>query len=70
MQDEPKRHPWFLALAGLLIIGSIPFLFVGKNVGTVLGFPNWLWLSLAFTVALSLLTAWAIFRFWKDDDLE
>jgi hypothetical protein len=70
MRDEPKRHPLFLTLAGVLILASVPFLFVGKNIGTVLGFPGWLWLSLVLTVGLASLTAWAIFRYWRDDDLE
>ena len=67
MTDEPRRHPLFMLLVALCALGTAPFLFIGSQPVVVLGLPLWLWSSIGFTVALSLLTAWGILRYWRDD---
>ncbi len=70
MTDEPRRHPVFLILLALAALGTVPVLFVGREPVSWLGLPLWLWSSIAFTLALSALTAWGILRLWKDDELD
>ena len=64
---QARRNAALLALAA---IGTVPFPFVGRQPVDWLGLPLWLWSSLAFTVALSALTAWGILRYWRDDEHE
>ena len=68
--DEPRKHPIFLLLIVVAMIGSAPFLFVGRSPAVFLGLPLWLWSSLFFTVSLSVLIAWGTLRYWKDDSNE
>jgi hypothetical protein len=68
MKDEPRRHPLFLALLAVVSLGTVPVLFVGGEPALWLGLPTWLWSSMAFTLALSALTAYGILRLWRDDD--
>ena len=68
--DEPRRHPRYLALLAAAALLTAPFPFIGGPPSLWLGLPVWLWWSLGWTVALSLLTAWGILRYWRDDDLE
>ncbi len=68
MSDEPRRHPLFMLLLVLCALGTAPFLFIGSESAVVLGLPVWLWSSIGFTVALSLLTSWGVLRYWRDDD--
>ena len=68
MKDEPRRHPLFLALLAIAALGTVPVLFVGREPHSWLGLPVWLWSSMAFTWALSALTAWGILHLWKGDD--
>jgi hypothetical protein len=68
MKDEPRRHPGYLALLAIVSLGTVPVLFVGSESEGWLGLPAWLWSSMAFTLALSALTAFGILRLWKDDD--
>ena len=70
MQDEPRRHPKYLALAGLASIGAVPIWFLGRETVFFLGFPLWLWSSLAFTAALAGVALWGILKLWKDEDLD
>ena len=68
MKDEPRRHPLYMLVLALCAFGTAPFLFIGTRPIVVLGLPLWLWSSIGLTVALSLLTAWGILRYWRDDD--
>ncbi len=68
MPDEPRQHPLFMLLLLLCALGTAPFLFIGSESRLVLGLPTWLWSSIGFTVALSLLTAWGVLRYWRDDE--
>jgi len=70
MTDEPRKHPVFLALLGLVALGTVPIWFVGREPTSWLGLPLWLWSSIGFTMALSGLTAWGVLRYWKDDELD
>ena len=65
---EPRRSPLFLVLLGVCVLGSVPFLFVGRDVQLVLGLPLWLWSSMGFTVALAVVTAWGMLSLWKDEE--
>ncbi len=67
MPDEPRRHPLFMLLLLVCAVGTAPFLFIGSEPAIVFGLPIWLWSSIGFTLALSLLTAWGILRYWHDD---
>lgn len=68
MSDEPRKHPVFLLLLALAAMGTVPILFVGRSSAAWLGLPLWLWSSIAFTFALSALTAWGILHYWKGDE--
>lgn len=70
MFDEPRRRPWLLIIIGLLAVGSVPFPFIGRPQVELGGLPLWLWVSLALTVALAVVTALATVRYWKDDSSE
>ena len=70
MRDEPRAHPVYLVLLALAALGTVPLAFVGGSMSSFLGLPVWLWSSIAFTLALSGLTAWGVLRYWEDDDLE
>ena len=70
MPDEPRKHPVFLTLLALAALGTVPFAFLGAGATTLFGLPTWLWSSIAFTFALSVLTAWGILRYWKDDSID
>lgn len=67
MTDEPRRHPWFMALLALAALGTVPVAFIGPQPALLAGLPVWLWTSLGATAALSALTAWGIARYWRDD---
>ena len=68
--DEPRRHRWLMIAIALLALGAVPFPFIGRPHVVLGGLPLWLWVSLALTVALAVLTAWATVRFWEDDPRE
>ena len=70
MTDEPRKHPVYLILLAVSILGSVPFLFVGTRTSYVFGIPVWLWSSMGFTLGLSVVTAWGISRLWRDDRFE
>ncbi len=59
-----------MLLVVLCALGTAPFLFIGSEPVFVLGLPVWLWSSIGFTLALSLLTAWGVLRYWRDDPAE
>lgn len=68
MLDQPRRHPRFLILLGLVALATVPLPFVGGELRRVWGLPLWLWWSLGFTVAMAALTSWALLSLWSDDD--
>ena len=70
MKDEPRRHPLYLLALLVCALGTAPFSFIGSEARMWLGLPVWLWASIGFTLALSVLTAWGILRYWDDDDAE
>ena len=67
MFDEPRRHPVFLLLLALAGLGTIPFLFIGRELVLWWGIPLWLWSSGFFTAVLAGLTCWGHLRLWRDD---
>ena len=68
MRNEPRQHPIYMVLLGIAALGCVPIWFVGSDPRSWLGLPVWLWSSAGFTVVLSVLIAWGILRYWKDDD--
>ena len=66
--DEPRHHPRFLVLLGLVALATIPWPFVGENPALLLGVPLWLWWSLGWTAVLSALTAFGLQRYWREDE--
>ncbi len=70
MRDEPRRHRGYLLLLALTCLNTIPWPFAGRAPVILAGLPDWLWWSGGWTVALSVVTAWGILRYWRDDELE
>lgn len=68
MPDEPRQHPVYMFVLLLCALGTAPFLFIGSKSSLVLGLPTWLWSSIGFTVALSVMTAWGVLRYWREED--
>ncbi len=68
MRGEPRQHPIYMVLLGLAALGSVPIWFVGATPRSWMGLPVWLWSSIGFTLALSILIAWGVLRYWEDDD--
>ncbi len=69
LEREPAKQRWYLPSLLLLIVLSIPWYREAGSMGTlVLGMPVWIWTSLACTAGVSLLTAVAALRFWRDRD--
>jgi hypothetical protein len=68
--DEPRNHRRYLLLLGLLVLGTVPFPFIGGETRWLFGLPTWLWWSVVMTTALACTTAWGILRLWVDEDLE
>lgn len=71
MTDEPSRHLWiWITYAGLFAL-AIPWYFeVGSQGPIWLGFPRWVTLSLASTLAIAVFTYWVIGRFWQEREEE
>ena len=57
-----------MLLLALACLASVPVFFVSPSPAVWLGLPIWLWWSFGWTVVLSLLTAWGLLRYWKDDE--
>jgi membrane protein implicated in regulation of membrane protease activity len=57
-----------MALLGLCALATSPYLFVAGPDRLLAGLPLWLWWSLSCTLALSILIAWGVWRYWRDDD--
>ena len=82
LEREPARQFWYIPLIILIIVVSIPWSGLrffeteapagpSSNSETIiLGLPLWIWIPLGGTLCLSILTAFAVLRFWRDDDSE
>ena len=67
-KSEPFKQAWYAPLILLLIVVSVPWYRSEGFMGAIiLGLPIWVWVTLACSGTLSLLTAVAILGFWKDD---
>ena len=63
---EPIRNPWlWVAMAVVVLVGVPLYLPTGSVLPLVGGVPYWLWISIAATVAFSVLTCWACLRQWN-----
>ena len=68
MFDEPRRHPRYMLLLGLLVLGTVPFPFVGGETRLLWGLPTWLWWRFVLTAALAFSTSWGVLRLWRPED--
>lgn len=68
LRRDPLDHRWlFVSIAALYAV-SIPWWFGSGRPNLVLGMPSWTVVSLAATLAVSCLTAFAALRLWDDGD--
>ena len=68
LEREPARQWWYIPLILGLILISIPWSGLLPSERIVMGLPVWIWIPLGSTLGLSILTAFAILRFWADGD--
>ncbi|MEE2777264.1 MAG: hypothetical protein VYE73_10970 [Acidobacteriota bacterium] len=71
---KPKREPigwrFFLPIVIGLVVLSVPWYRSTGEVGTLIGgLPIWIWVTLACSTGLAIVTAYVALRHW-DDDLE
>lgn len=66
--DEPMRRVWFLPLVLLLLTVSIPwYRSRGGEPRLMYGLPDWVWVTLACSFLLSVVTALVAIFCWRDD---
>ena len=82
LDREPARQFWYVPLILVLIFAGVPWFglrffeteaAVGPSSSSeafILGLPLWIWIPLGCTLCLSILTAFAVLWFWRDDDSE
>ena len=71
LRREPLRQKWFLPILLAFIIISIPWYRESGQSGEILsGLPVWIWISLACSAGIAILTAIGTLLFWKDPDDE
>jgi hypothetical protein len=69
--DEPSRRRWYLpAVIALLVLGAPWYWTPGEEGPAFAGLPVWVWISIASSLALSILTAIAAICFWRDDETD
>lgn len=65
--EEPARRRWFTPALLLLIIASVPWYRRAGEIGDVVaGLPGWVWLTLACSAGISIVTACAAIFCWRD----
>ena len=71
LDREPVKQLWYVPGLILLIILSIPwYRSAGETGRVILGLPTWIWVPLACALGVSILTAFAALRFWRQDDTD
>jgi len=66
--DEPSAHPWVWIIIGLLFVLSVPwYLPSDRPVALWFGLPYWVVISLSFSFAIAVFTAWVVARYWSDE---
>lgn len=66
-QDEPVRRRWYIPVILLLLIVGAPWYWTAGQAGpTFAGLPVWVWITIASTFGLALLTAFMALVYWKD----
>ena len=67
--SEPFKQRWFLPLLLFFVVASVPWYRKAETMGTIVaGLPVWVWTSLACSLGLACMTAFAAIRYWKDDE--
>jgi hypothetical protein len=67
--SEPTRRRWYIPALLILIALSVPWYREAGTMGELIfGMPGWVWVSLLCTAGVSVLTALAALRFWRDED--
>lgn len=70
-EREPSSTRWFLpAVVALLVLGTPWHAWLGWTVAVWRGLPLWVWVSVACGLGISLVTAVASIRAWRDPELE
>ncbi|MEX2015976.1 MAG: hypothetical protein WD873_04995 [Candidatus Hydrogenedentales bacterium] len=65
--DEPARRRWFIPALLVLIGISIPWYRRAGEIGEIVaGLPAWVWLTLACSLGISIVTAVAAVFCWRD----
>ena len=66
---EPTRTRWFPALAALAVVISVPW-YLPENTAarSFAGLPLWVWITLAASAGLAILTSLASMTAWRDDE--
>lgn len=69
LDREPAKQRWYLPALLVLIVLSVPWYREAGSMGALVwGMPVWIWTSLGCTAGVSVLTAVAALRFWRDGD--
>jgi len=70
MKRREPGSPIFWLTVGALLFVVVPYGFLGESEPRFLHLPLWFHLSLAASIAIAVLSAWRIVRFWdeRDDD--
>ena len=69
---RPKREPmqkrFFLPTVLVLLIISVPWYRTTGETGTLLGgLPVWIWVTMACSLGIAVVTALVALRYWDDD---
>lgn len=56
----------FPILYAILFVAAVPWYWPNDFEGTLLGFPTWVVVSLAFSFLISALATWQFIKFWPE----
>ncbi len=65
---EPINKRWYIPAVLFLMIAGAPWLWpAGEEGPAFAGLPVWVWVTIGASLSLSILTAFAALRLWRDD---
>jgi hypothetical protein len=69
MRDEPRHHGWVWLAYVFLFCAAVPWYLPASASRPVWpGFPLWVTVSFAATVAIAFFTAFVIHRYWDEGE--